>query len=61
MIAEGRKVGTHTFRHSAARHWLGSGIPINVVSKWLEYASIQTTLVYLEVLLDPLGDMQRVP
>ena len=61
MIAEGRKVGTHTLRHSAARLWLASGIPVNVVSRWLGYASIQTTLVYLEVLPDPLGEMERVP
>ena len=60
-IPEGRKVGTHTLRHSAARHWLASGIPINVVSRWLGHASLQTTLVYLEVLPDPLGEMDRVP
>ena len=34
-MSAGRKVGTHTLRHSAARHWLSSGIPINVVSRWL--------------------------
>ena len=61
IIAEGRKVGTHTLCHSAARYWLASGIPINVVSRWLGHASIQTTLVYLEVLPDPLGEMERVP
>ncbi len=48
-------------RHSAARHWLASGIPINVVSRWLGHASLQTTLIYLEVLPDPLGDIERVP
>ena len=47
-IPEGRWVGTHTLRHSAARHWLASGVPINVVSRWLGHASIQTTLTYLE-------------
>ena len=30
-----RWAGTHTLRHSAARHWLASGVPINVVSRWL--------------------------
>ena len=55
------KVGTHTLRHSAARHWLASGVPINVVSRWLGHASIQTTLVYLEILPDPVGYMERVP
>lgn len=61
LIAPGRRIGTHTFRHSAARHWLASGIPINVVQRWLGHSSMQTTLVYLKILPDPLGDMGRVP
>lgn len=60
-IPAGRHVGTHTLRHSAARHWLASGVPINIVSRWLGHASLQTTLIYLEILPDPLGDMARVP
>ena len=60
-VEAGRKVATHTLRHSAARHWLSSGVPINVVSRWLGHASLQTTLIYLEILPDPLGDMARVP
>ncbi len=59
-IPVGRHVGTHTLRHSAARHWLASGVPINHVSRWLGHASIQTTLVYLEILPDPSGYMERV-
>ena len=51
-------MGTHTLRHSAARYWLSSGIPINVVSRWLGHASLQTTLVYLEILPDPLGEIE---
>ena len=60
-LPPGKKVGTHTLRHSGARHWLAHGIPINVVSRWLGHASLQPTLIYLEVLPDPLGDMDRVP
>ena len=60
-IPPGRRVGTHTLRHSAARHWLACGIPINVVQRWLGHASLQTTLIYLQILPDPLGDMGRVP
>jgi len=59
-ISPGRRVGTHTLRHSAARHWLESGVPINHVSKWLGHASLQSTLVYLEILPDPSGYMERV-
>ena len=54
-------VSTHTLRHSAARHWLHSGVPINVVSLWLGHASIQPTLIYLQILADPGDYMQRVP
>ena len=61
QIPAGRKVATHTLRHSAARHWLASGVPINVVSRWLGHASLQTTLIYLEILPDPSGYMERVP
>ena len=60
-IPPGQWVGTHTLRHSAARHWLASGVPINVVSRWLGHASIQNTLIYLELLPDPAGFMDRVP
>ena len=59
-IPAGRQCGTHTLRHSAARHWLASGVPINHVSRWLGHASIQTTLIYLEILPDPSGFMDRV-
>ena len=59
-IPAGRWVGTHTLRHSAARHWLASGVPINVVSRWLGHSSIQTTLIYLEILPDPSGYIERV-
>jgi integrase/recombinase XerC len=61
QIAPGREVHPHTLRHSAARHWLASGVPINHVSRWLGHASIQTTLIYLEILPDPTGFMDRVP
>ncbi len=61
QIPSGRKIGTHTFRHSAARHWLASGVPINIVSRWLGHASLQTTLIYLQILPDPVGFMEWVP
>ena len=57
----GRKVATHTLRHSCARHWLLNGIPINYVSRWLGHASIQTTLVYLELVPDPTGSLSTIP
>ena len=60
-ILPGREVGTHTFRHSYARHLLMNGIPINYLSRWLGHSSIQTTLIYLELVPDPSGSLAAVP
>ena len=60
-IAPGKRVGTHTLRHSYARHLLMNGIPINYLSRWLGHSSIQTTLIYLELVPDPTGSLAMVP
>ena len=60
-LPEGRQVGTHTFRHSYARHLLLHGVPINYLSRWLGHRSIQTTLVYLELVPDPAGRLAGIP
>ena len=60
-IAPGKRVGTHTLRHSYARHLLMNGIPINYLSRWLGHSSIQTTLIYLELVPDPTGSLAIVP
>ena len=60
-IVPGRKIGTHTLRHSYARHLLMSGIQINYLSRWLGHSSTQTTLIYLELVPDPSGSLGRVP
>ena len=60
-IAPGKRVGTHTLRHSYARHLLMHGIPINYLSRWLGHSSIQTTLIYLELVPDPTGSLAMVP
>ena len=57
----GRKIGTHTLRHSYARHLLMNGIQTNYLSRWLGHSSIQTTLIYLELVPDPSGSLDRVP
>jgi len=56
-----RRIGTHTLRHSAARHWLANGVPINVVSRWLGHANLGTTLIYLQILPDPMGWINNIP
>ena len=60
-IAPGKRIGTHTLRHSYARHLLMNGIPINYLSRWLGHSSIQTTLIYLELVPDPTGSLAVVP
>lgn len=60
-ISPGRRVGTHTLRHSFARHLLMHGIPINYLSRWLGHSSIQTTLIYLELVPDPAGSLAAIP
>ena len=55
-IAPGKRVGTHTLRHSYARHLLMNGIPINYLSRWLEHSSLQTTLIYLELGAGPVWE-----
>ena len=57
----GKPVTTHTFRHSAARHWLLSGVPLSIVSQWLGHSNLSTTMVYLQMISDPGGFMMRVP
>ena len=60
-IAPGKHISTHTLRHSYARHLLMNGIPINYLSRWLGHSSIQTTLIYLELVPDPTGSLASVP
>ena len=60
-ISTGKHISTHTLRHSYARHLLMNGIPINYLSRWLGHSSIQTALIYLELVPDPTGSLAAVP
>ena len=40
---------------------LMNGISINYLSRWLGHSSIQTTLIYLELVPDPTGSLAMVP
>ena len=61
QLPPGRRVGTHTLRHSYARHLLLNGIPLNYLSRWLGHADIKTTLIYLELVPDPTGSLAAIP
>ena len=57
----GRGPSTHSFRHSAARHWLDQGQQINVVQLWLGHSSPKVTLdTYLPLAPGDLSDMNGV-
>ena len=43
-----KKLTTHSWRHSSARHMIEKGIPIGIVSKLLGHRSLQTTLIYTD-------------
>ncbi len=61
QLASSRRVGTHTRRHSNARHLLMHVIPIKHRSRRLGHASIAPTLVYLKFVHDPSGSLATVP
>jgi site-specific recombinase XerD len=37
-------------RHGFGIHALRSGVPVNLVQRWLGHASLETTMIYLDVL-----------
>lgn len=47
-----KRVGAHTFRHSAAVHLLRSGNALPVIRSWLGHVSITTTDHYTEIDLE---------
>ena len=54
--------GPHSLRHSAIRHWLDSGIPVNRVAQWAGHSSPTVTLnTYAALPLDSAGSMSGVP
>ena len=61
VIPAGRRISNHTLRHSYARHLLVNNIAINYLSRWLGHSSVQTTLIYLELVPDPTGSLASVP
>lgn len=53
--------GPHSLRHSAIRHWLASGIPVNRVAQWAGHSSPTVTLnTYAPLAPDSTGSMAGV-
>ena len=47
-IAEGPHMTPKGLRHSFGIHAIRSGVPLNLVQRWLGHASMTTTAIYLE-------------
>jgi len=45
----GKKVSTHTLRHSYATHLFEAGVSLKNIQKYLGHSSLQTTLVYIHI------------
>ena len=45
----GRRIGPHTFRHTAAVHLLEAGVEVNVIRGWLGHVDLATTNRYAEI------------
>jgi integrase len=54
-ISEGPHMTPKGLRHSFGIHAIRSGVPLNLVQRWLGHASMSTTAIYLEAM----GDEER--
>lgn len=56
----GKKVSTHTLRHSYATHLFEAGVSLKNIQKYLGHSSLQTTLVYLHITETAAADARAV-
>jgi len=56
----GKKVSTHTLRHSYATHLLEAGASLKAIQKYLGHTSLQTTMIYLHLTETAEADTQKL-
>jgi site-specific recombinase XerD len=56
----GKKVTTHTLRHSYATHLLEAGVSLKAIQKYLGHSSLQTTMIYLHLTETAEADSRQV-
>lgn len=56
----GKKVSTHTLRHSYATHLFEAGVSLKTIQKYLGHSSLQTTLLYLHITETKEADARQV-
>ncbi len=60
QINFGKKVSTHTLRHSYATHLLEAGASLKAIQKYLGHSSLQTSMVYLHLTDDAEADTRKL-
>lgn len=60
QIDFGKKVSTHTLRHSYATHLLEAGVSLRVIQEYMGHSSLQTTMVYLHLTDVAAADSRKV-